>query len=159
MAMSNHGVPMTIALDVGKTVCSALALLAAVGFAGPIAAQETSVPPKDQQVKAGQAVFSSNCSVCHQATGAGIPGAFPPLAKSDFLLADTARAVGIVLYGKSGPITVNGNSFNSVMPPQGRLSDQQIADVLTYVSNSWGNTAPAVSPVQVQEQRALAKAP
>ena len=124
-----------------------------------IAAQpETGAATKEQQMSAGEAVFNSNCSVCHQPSGAGLPNVFPPLAKSDFLMADIPRAIGIVLYGKSGPVTVNGNGFDSVMPPMGQLSDEQLANVLTYVTNSWGNSGASIAAAQVRELRTLAKA-
>ena len=81
------------------------------------------------------------CFACHQPDGKGLPGAFPPLAGSDYMLADRDRAVRTILKGLSGPVTVNGVTLNSVMPPQEAvLTDAQIADVLTYVFNSWGNT-------------------
>ena len=79
---------------------------------------------------AGEEVFKVACIACHQATGLGIPGAFPPLAKSDFLLSDPERAVGIVVRGLTGEVTVNNQKFNSVMPAMTQLSEQQIADVL-----------------------------
>ena len=88
---------------------------------------------------AGQKVFAAACMACHQATGQGLPGAFPPLAGSDFLKADPKRAIGIVLHGLTGPVTVNGKEYNSVMPPMTQLSDAEVADALTYVMNSWGN--------------------
>lgn len=91
-----------------------------------------------QKIKDGKQVYMGTCFACHQAEGQGIAGAFPPLAKSDYLNADTKRAIGIVLNGKTGEITVNGQKYNSVMTRQ-TLSEIEIADVLTYVYNSWGN--------------------
>ena len=87
----------------------------------------------------GARVYAAACIACHQADGKGLPNAFPPLTGSDFLKADPKRAIGIVLHGLTGPVTVNGKEFNSVMPPMTQLSDTEIADVLTYVMNSWGN--------------------
>jgi len=73
------------------------------------------------------------------------------LAKSDFMLASRERAIGIVLQGLSGPVTVNGQTLNSVMPPQAAaLTDAQIADVLTYVFNAWGNQGASFTPDQVK---------
>jgi len=71
--------------------------------------------------------------------GAGMAGVFPPLAKSDFLMADSNRAINIVLNGLTGPVKVNGVDFNGVMPPFTNLPDHEIAAVLTYVRNSFGN--------------------
>jgi nitrite reductase (NO-forming) len=86
------------------------------------------------------------------ATGEGLPAVFPPLAKSDFLKADKDRAIKIVLKGLSGPITVNGKPFNNLMPPQ-EFSDDQVADVLTYVMNTWGNDFGQVSSTEVKRVR------
>ena len=106
-----------------------------------------------QQVQAGGALFNGTCSVCHQASGEGMPAVFPPLAKSDFLAADINRAIGIVLNGRSGAITVNGKDFNSVMPPMSQLNDDEVAHILTYVLASWGNPGGKVSADQVAKVR------
>jgi mono/diheme cytochrome c family protein len=100
----------------------------------------------------GKQVYSQTCIACHQPTGLGIPGAFPPLAKSDFLNKDVNRAIRGVVKGLSGPITVNGKKFNGAMPAQ-PLSDAQIADALTYVYGSWGNNKTLVTAAMVTAQR------
>ena len=105
------------------------------------------------QIQAGQALFTGTCSVCHQPTGAGLPGVFPPLAKSDFLAADKSRAINIVLGGLSGKVTVNGNEFNSVMPPMNQFNDDEVANILTYVLNSWGNPGGRITTADVQAMR------
>ncbi len=107
---------------------------------------------KEIQMERGKRVYMANCSACHQAEGQGIPNVFPPLAKSDFLMADMKRSVHVALKGLSGPITVNGTKYDSIMPGL-TLSDSQIADVLTYVRNSWGNSGDAVSEAKVKEVR------
>ena len=107
-----------------------------------------------EQVKAGEALFAGTCSVCHQANGAGIPSVFPPLAKSDYLAADIPRSIGIPLHGLSGKVVVNGTEYNSVMPPMTQLNDDEIANILTYVLNSWGNPGGSVSTEDVKKQRA-----
>jgi nitrite reductase (NO-forming) len=104
-------------------------------------------------IKKGQALYTNYCSFCHQPTGEGLPNAFPPLAKSDYLMADTKRAIDIIKNGKQGEITVNGKKFNGVMPPQA-FTDEQVADVLNYVRNSWGNKGKIVT---VEEVKAVAK--
>jgi len=104
---------------------------------------------KEAQVERGKRVFMQTCFACHQPNGLGLPGIFPPLAGSDFLLADHDRPIRIVTKGLTGPVTVKGQTFNNVMPAQ-VLSDQQIADVLTYVTNSWGNNA---APYTVDDVR------
>jgi nitrite reductase (NO-forming) len=108
---------------------------------------------QDDQIKAGQALFAGTCSVCHQSDGKGMPGVFPPLAKSDFLGADLHRAIGIVLHGLTGKVTVNGQEYNSVMPPMTQLNDDEVANILTYVVNSWGNPGGKVSKEDVKKQR------
>ncbi len=110
----------------------------------------------DDQVQAGQALFAGTCSVCHQANGAGLPGVFPPLAKSDYLAADLKRAVAIVLRGLNGKVTVNGHEYDSVMPPMTQLNDDAIANILTYVLNTWGNPGGRISTEDVKAQRANA---
>jgi len=112
---------------------------------------------KEQQVAAGAALFKGTCSVCHQDNGAGIPDVFPPLAKSDYLLKDPKHAIEVALNGLSGKITVNGKSYNSVMPPMSQLNDDEIANILTYVLNSWGNDGGVISKEQVQAVRAGTK--
>jgi len=89
-------------------------------------------------IEDGKRVYQSSCMACHLANGKGMPGVFPPLANSDYLMADPERAVRIVLEGLSGPVVVNGERYEAVMPPQG-LTDAKTADVLNFVMNSWGN--------------------
>ena len=111
--------------------------------------------PAVQDPKAvGKRVFA-NCIACHQTTGLGLPGAYPPLAGSEWAQGPEDRIIRIVLNGINGPITVKGGAFNNAMPAFGPLlRDEQIADVLTYVRSEWGNDAPAVSPDKVTEIRA-----
>ena len=108
----------------------------------------------DQQIAAGKAHFNGTCSVCHQDTGVGIPGVFPPLAKSDFIAKDPEQAIHIVLNGLSGKVTVNGKEYDSVMPPMSQLNNDEVANILTYVFNSWGNKDGRVSAEQVAKIRA-----
>lgn len=100
----------------------------------------------------GAEVYKQICQACHQANGEGLPNAFPPLAKSDYLLADKTRAIKQVLKGSSGEITVNNQKFNGTMPPQ-NLSDEQVADVLNYVLHSWENNGEVVTADEVKAQR------
>jgi nitrite reductase (NO-forming) len=105
-----------------------------------------------QQIAAGKAIYGTTCFACHQSEGQGIPGAFPPLAKSDFLNANPKRATDVVLKGLSGEISVNGKKINSVMPSQNLTADE-IANVLTYVYSSWGNNKTVVTPAMVKAQK------
>jgi nitrite reductase (NO-forming) len=102
----------------------------------------------------GQRLYQTYCMGCHQAEGQGIPGTFPPLAKSDYALADTTRSIETVLNGLHGPIQVNGQTYNGTMPPMGHLKDEEIADILSYVRSSWGNEAHPVSAAEVAAVRA-----
>ena len=102
----------------------------------------------------GEAVYLANCSACHQPTGVGLAGAFPPLAGSDYLTGDRKKVMAAALFGLSGPITVNGEEYNGVMPSLGHLTDEDLAAVLTYVFGSWGNDLAAVSVEEVAALRA-----
>lgn len=103
----------------------------------------------------GKPVFMNNCATCHQATGMGVPGAFPPLAGSEWANGNEERIIRIVLHGLKGPITVAGNHFDNVMAPLGAvLKDEQIANVLSYVRSEWGNNSPEVEPETVAKVRA-----
>jgi nitrite reductase (NO-forming) len=116
-------------------------------------------PTKEQQIKAGAALYNGTCSVCHQNNGEGLPDVFPPLAKSDFLMSDKDRAIAVVLNGLSGKVTVNGKDFNSVMPPMSQLNIDAIANILTYVMNSFGNSGPQITAGEVAKVKALTKRP
>ncbi len=100
----------------------------------------------------GQAVYENVCAACHQADGMGMAGVFPPLKNSDYLQADTERAIDAVINGLSGKIKVNGVEYNAAMPPMNYLSDQDIASVLTYILHSW-NGGGKVTVAQVQAVR------
>ncbi|MGZ3475998.1 MAG: copper-containing nitrite reductase [Polyangiales bacterium] len=120
----------------------------------PAALPTPSAPAtKEQLIAEGKALFTTSCQPCHQAEGQGLPNAFPPLAKSDFLMADKKRAIGIVIHGLKGPVTVNGTKFDSIMPPPPGLSDDSIARILSFVRNSWGNTGDVVTPEEVKAVR------
>ncbi|MDA3934628.1 MAG: c-type cytochrome [Gammaproteobacteria bacterium] len=90
-------------------------------------------------VSQGEQVYGRVCSACHQPNGQGLSGAFPPLADSDYLQADPLRSVGHILHGLSGAIEVNGQTYNSVMPPMDYLSDEDIASAVTYVLQTWND--------------------
>jgi len=107
----------------------------------------------DALMAKGEAVFLGNCAACHQPTGLGLPGAFPPLAGSDFLQGDRKAVLATALFGRSGPITVNNAEYNGTMPSMGHLTDEDLAAVLTYVFGSWGNDGAAVSAEEVAALR------
>ncbi|SOC79772.1 dissimilatory nitrite reductase (NO-forming), copper type apoprotein [Salinimicrobium sediminis] len=103
-----------------------------------------------EKMERGKQVYTQNCLACHQATGAGIPNAFPPLASSDYLNKDVHRAIEVVKFGLTGEIQVNGNVYNSAMPKQ-NISDEDVAAVLTYVYNNWGNNKSEVTQEMVKK--------
>ena len=113
---------------------------------------ETKALSFEEKMQFGKDKYMATCVACHQANGQGIEGAFPPLAKADYLNADVDRAIDIVLHGKTGEITVNGKKYNSVMTAQA-LSDEEVSNVLTYVYNSWGNSKKEVTPEMVEAVR------
>src|SRR5438132_8090483 len=120
------------------------------GPPGPGQAAELS--PRDR----GKKIFAANCQTCHQANGLGVPGQYPPLAGSEFTTGGSRRPAMIVLKGLQGPVKVKGQQFGSaVMQPWDKtLTDQKIADVLTYERSEWGNNA---SPVTAEQISALRK--
>ncbi len=126
----------------------------ATPVAAAVQASNTGTLTREQQIKAGEVLFKGTCSACHQDKGQGIDGVFPPLARSDYLVADKARAIGVVLNGLSGPVTVNGKPYNSVMPPMSQLNDDEVANILTFALNSWGNDAGIVTAADVKTVRA-----
>ncbi len=105
-----------------------------------------------QKYAAGEEVYTKNCIACHQSEGEGVKGAFPPLAKSDYLLADKNRAIKQIINGSSGEMVVNGETYNSIMPPQ-PVNDEEIRDVMNYILNSWGNNGGEVTLEEVKAQR------
>jgi len=114
---------------------------------------------KAERIARGKMKYVAVCSACHQANGAGIPAAFPPLAKSDYLNNSKEKSISAVVHGLSGEVTVNGAKFNSIMPSLG-LSDEDVANVLTFVYSQWDNNGSEVTPEEVKAVRALkVKAP
>jgi nitrite reductase (NO-forming) / hydroxylamine reductase len=108
---------------------------------------------KEQRIAAGRKVYQNVCQACHGAEGQGLPGAFPPVANSDWIAENKDRLVEVILEGLSGPIVVNGVQYNAVMPPMAYLSDGDIANVLTFVLNTWDNPGGEIQAAQVAQQR------
>lgn len=106
----------------------------------------------------GKRVYTQNCVLCHQATGLGVPGIYPPLAGSEWVLGRDWRGdnhlVAILLQGMQGLVQVREDTFNNAMPTWSILRDEEIAAVLTYIRGEWGNSAPEIPPGFVKEQRA-----
>ena len=108
---------------------------------------------KSAQEHPGKKVYNSVCLACHMADGSGVPGMHPPIIESDFVNGDPAKLIGIVLHGIKGKLEVKGEVYNSIMPPQANLTNQQIADVLSFVRSNFGNNAGAITPEEVQKVR------
>lgn len=113
--------------------------------------------PLKASVDRGKKVYEISCIACHLPEGTGVPGINPPLVKTPYVLGDKTKLINIVLKGLEGPIKVNGEEYNNMMPAQAQLTDQEVADVLTYVRNSFGNKAPAITTAQVKLQRSKIK--
>ena len=104
----------------------------------------TTQDPLVESMKRGAEVYTEYCIQCHLGQGEGVPGAFPPLAKSDWLTTDKREAaIRVVKYGQSGEIQVNGVTYNSAMAELG-LYDDEVADVMNYILNNWGNSSEAI---------------
>ncbi|MBX7225583.1 MAG: nitrite reductase, copper-containing [Chitinophagales bacterium] len=105
-----------------------------------------------EKITLGKQIYDKTCMACHQTSGEGMPNAFPPLANSDYFKTDPNKAINAVIHGLSGEVTVNGKKYNSVMPKQA-LTDEEVANVLTYVTNSWGNGKQEITPAMVKSKR------
>ena len=106
----------------------------------------------------GLKLYNTYCRACHQSDGNGDDNHFPPLAGSEWVKGDKERLIKIVLNGLNGPVTVKGKTFNGMMPKNDLLSDDQVADILTYVRQSFGNTAGVVNPEDIKKLRKPDKA-
>ena len=109
---------------------------------------------KASTARTGEQVYTQVCVTCHQANGEGMTGVYPPLAGSDWMAKSNETLIKIVLHGLMGEIEVKGAKYNNVMSPWGSaLNDEEVANVLTYVRSSWGNTGDAVKPEEVKAVR------
>ncbi|MGB3584968.1 MAG: cytochrome c [Tunicatimonas sp.] len=107
-----------------------------------------------QLMATGNKVYGQYCIACHQTNGQGVPGAFPTLVQTEWVNGDDTRLISVVLNGLQGEITVNGETYNGVMTPHAFLTDEEVAGVLTYVRQSFGNDSEPISIEQVAEVRA-----
>ncbi len=121
----------------------------------PSSEKSSEASPLQASIKRGKEIYSDLCVTCHLPTGKGIPGTYPPLDGSNWLTEKREASIRGVKYGMQGPIEVNGEKYDNVMTPMG-LSDQEVADALNYVMNSWSNniddmvTAEEVAAVEKQ---------
>ena len=119
----------------------------------PAAAATAFVAADEATLKRGAAVYARTCLACHQPTGKGLPPVFPSIAGTPSVVGNPELPIKFILQGLMGPITIEGTTYNSMMPPVGGVSDQDIADVLTYVRQSFGNRGTIVTPAQVKAVR------
>ena len=111
-------------------------------------------PALAQSITEGEEVYTQNCAVCHQKNGKGVPNMNPPLNKTDYVLGDKNRLISFVLKGSStNPIEVDGATYSNVMPSFSSLDDAQLAHVLTYIRNSFGNEASGIDSEEVKSLR------
>jgi mono/diheme cytochrome c family protein len=96
-------------------------------------------PGLQESMERGKELYNTMCVTCHMADGTGVAGVFPPLAQADYL-ENTEASIHAIKYGLQGEITVNSETYNNIMTPLG-LDDQEVADVMNYILNSWGNEA------------------
>lgn len=157
------------AARLGATAGLAALALAVAAASGSFAAREAAArEPAHEPAHAarpaapapdGRQIFSANCASCHQASGEGVEGTYPPLAGSEWVTGGEERVVRILLHGLNGPVDVAGQTYSGAMPPWGgALSDAEIAAVTTYVRGSWGNKAAPVAPATVARVRAATAA-
>jgi mono/diheme cytochrome c family protein len=106
----------------------------------------------------GKQIYSGNCAACHQATGLGLAGVFPPLAGSEWVLESPVTLANLLLHGIQGKMIVKGVSYQGVMPAWNQLSDAEIAAVASYIRSDWGNKATPITADDVKKQRELTKA-
>jgi len=124
----------------------------AEGLFSPAEKEVEQISSSPENFSPGKKVYTNFCVQCHLPNGEGIPNIYPPLANSDWLTEKRKESIHAVKYGLRGEIQVNGKTYNNIMLPLG-LSDQEIADVMNYVMNSWGNTQQ--KPVTVEEVSAI----
>jgi len=131
----------------------------------PKKAAKTATVAAVDPIAAGKRLYNQPgaCATCHQATGLGVPGVFPPLAASEWVTGSDERLIRLVLHGLVGEIKVKGNTYNGAMPGFGlgsgfNWSDEKVAHVLTYIRSEWGNAAPAVDVAKVTAARTQAAA-
>jgi mono/diheme cytochrome c family protein len=118
-------------------------------------AAKPTVARQQPQGPDGKQVYSTTCAACHQATGLGVEGTYPPLAGSEIVEGDEGKVARIVLHGLTGPVEVAGETYSGAMPPWGGvLKDPEIAAVITYVRGAWGNHAAPVTAAKVASIRA-----
>jgi mono/diheme cytochrome c family protein len=132
-------------------------VLSATGFAMIVLALAQTGNTLKATIDRGKKVYDAYCLSCHMEDGAGVPRMNPTLIKTKWVLGDKKKLVGIVLNGMDEEIEIDGHAYTNPMAPHDFLKDQEIADVLTYIRNSFGNKASAVTTAEVKAARAAMK--
>jgi mono/diheme cytochrome c family protein len=131
--------------------------LAAFAFTNLLLAQSASSDADKASIARGKTAYEQYCLACHQADGSGVPHLNPPLIKTKWTMGDKKVLINVVLKGLDDQIEVDGETYQNVMPPMAHLSDQEIADVLTFIRNSFGNKASTIKESDVKALRETAK--
>lgn len=116
-------------------------LIIAIFIVTTVASQNKQETLLQESIERGSEIYNDFCINCHMPDGEGVKNTFPPLAKSDYLIKNREASIRGIKYGQEGEIIVNGITYNNTMAPMG-LSDDEIADVMNYISNNWGNKNP-----------------
>jgi mono/diheme cytochrome c family protein len=133
----------------GPTISVAVIVIV-IALACVFGAHKSAIAAPSTDTTPGAKIYSANCSACHGADGGGTAGAFPPLAGNSMVTGSPGKVIAAVKNGLTGETTVNGKTYNGSMPAwKGKLTNAEIADVVTYIRASWGNTAGAVTEEQV----------
>ena len=133
-----------------RPIISALLATIAIVFACALDSHTSAVGAASSSAKPGAKIYSANCSSCHGADGTGTAGAFPPLADNSMVTGSADKVIAAVKNGLTGETKVNGKTYNGAMPAwKDKLSNAEIAEVVTYIRSSWGNAASAVTEEQV----------
>jgi len=122
-------------------------------FAACTPAEQEPVTEEARMLRLGQQVYSTRCQSCHQASGLGVRAAYPPLVETEWVVGDEGRLIRVVLMGMRGEVEVNGVLYNNVMTSHDFMNDNQVAAVLTYIRQAWGNAAGPITPEQVRAVR------
>ena len=144
-------IALAVALLAEPQVVAIAAAAPGVDSNGPLehAADAAGTRIAQAEMDKGRQLFLQNCAACHQPTGQGLPGAFPPLAGSDFIKANPMAILEVTTKGRQGKLVVNGKEYDNVMPAMSYLSDQDLAAIISYVLNSWGNPGGKITAKEI----------
>jgi mono/diheme cytochrome c family protein len=139
-------------MKLAATLIACLSLTAVLAQTKPVVTSPASKTATAAVKSPGQVVYEQNCLSCHQANGSGVPGLNPPLRGVDWVTGDKTRLINVLLKGLQGK-EIDGEAYDNVMPAHDFLTDQQLADVLTYIRSSFGNKAGEIKPEEIKAQR------